>query len=131
EIGHPFFLSTDIESAVPTDSEKPFRRGVIEFGPILLLQFHKCFLHDIARSVAIAQNSSGILQQRPFEALEDLVHLRAIDSCHVDLDALHLSPSLTREPAENYKKLTASEVTRGLNFHCQARQQFQIAARWN
>jgi hypothetical protein len=63
---------------------------------------HKSFLHDITRTVAIAQDSSCVLQERPFEALQERVHLLAVDFRRFDLDALHFfSPSLTRELAKN------------------------------
>jgi hypothetical protein len=80
----------------------PFRRGVVELGPTLVLQFHKGFLHDITRPVAIAQDASRILQERSFEALEERVHLLAVDFRRFDQDALHFfSLSLTRELAKN------------------------------
>lgn len=75
EIGHAFFLSADIEGAIPADSEEPFRRGAVEFGPILLLQFHKRFLHDITRAVANRRGFEPHWQERLLEALEERLHL--------------------------------------------------------
>ena len=104
EIRHAFFLTANIEGAIAANGEEPFRRGVVEFGPIFELEFHKSFLHDITCAVAIAQNARRILQERPLEALEERVHLFAVDSRRLDLNALHLfSLSLTREMAENYR----------------------------
>src|SRR5205823_3748648 len=95
EIRHPFFFSAYVESAVTADGETPFRWGMIDFAAIFLLKFYKGLLHDITSPITISQDTRGILQKRPFEALQDLVHLRAVESNR--LDAVHLSSSLTRQ----------------------------------
>ena len=89
EIGHASFLPANVKRPVAADREKPFRRRLIELLALFMLQFHKCFLDDVPGAVAVAQNSSGILEKRPLKASEQCVHLLAIHLSRLDCDALH------------------------------------------
>jgi hypothetical protein len=60
------------------------------------------FLDHVTGAVAVSQNSSGVLQEWPFKAPEERVHLLAVHFSRLSSDALHFPfIELTREAAEN------------------------------
>ena len=70
EISHALFLSADVESAIATNGEEPFRGRMIELLAFASLQLNKGFLHDIPCPITIAENARGVLQEGQLEAAE-------------------------------------------------------------
>ena len=70
EISHALFLSADVESAIATDGEEPFRGSMIELLAFASLQLNKGFLHDILCPITIAENARGVLQEGQLETAE-------------------------------------------------------------
>ncbi len=64
-------LTANVEGAIATDREEPFRRRLILLPVSLSLEFDERLLHHVAGSIAIYQDSRGVLEQRQLKAAQE------------------------------------------------------------